>query len=207
MEAQDRCRERLSGSACLGRLWVREVRSGAPGPETPDAVPPDSKDHPPTPAIPAVCVLRRALVAEPGPARGSPPFSALVTLQRPGEKHPARGHCWRGACPQGPGCWGREGLLTERRLGPLRHRQPGAGSVWPGSAPPLQFQGSLPARREWASWTLRGSGPCPWQRAVSDSLARGPASLHPNHQPAGRPPSPDPGRPHWTTGDTSMTWT
>lgn len=77
--------------------------------------------------------------------------------------------------------------------------------AWQCPSPPVQ--GSLPARGEWASWTLRGSGLCPWQRAVSDSLARGPASPHPNHQPAGRPPSPDPGRPHWTTGDTSMTWT
>lgn len=56
-------------------------------------------------------------------------------------------------------------------------------------------------------WELKGGGPCPQQRAVSDPLARGPAGPHPDHPPAGRPPSPDPDRPLWKTVDTSMMWT
>ena len=147
VEAQDRCRERLSGSACLGRLWVREVRPGAPGPETPEAVPPDSKDRPP---ISAFLVLRRVFVA----CDSFPPSSAPLSLQRPDEKQPARGDCWGRACPRGPGCWWRGGLLTERRPGPLWcHRRPGAGS---GVA--CQFQGSLPARGEQASQRAGVSG-------------------------------------------------
>ena len=74
VEAQDRCRERLSGSACLGRLWVREVRPGALGPETPEAVPLDSKDCPP---ISAFLVLRRVFVA----CDSFPPSSAPLSLQ------------------------------------------------------------------------------------------------------------------------------